>query len=148
MPRPSALVSLSKEDGATANGHEVGNEKGGLRRARPHLLVGWLSGGKIATMPDDKLPSGSSQEVGAMIKAAAGVVPTPIVYPESDGLPMADNTKQMRWIVVLYGNLAAMYREASDVFVAGDLFWYPVENHPEIVIAPDVLVPGFAKSSV
>jgi Uma2 family endonuclease len=63
-----------------------------------------------------------------------------IVYPESDGLPMADNTKQMRWIVVLYGNLAAQYRDDPNVFVTGDLFWYPVEGHPEIVIAPDTLV--------
>jgi hypothetical protein len=23
-----------------------------------------------------------------------------IVYPESDGLPMADNTNQLRWIVI------------------------------------------------
>jgi Uma2 family endonuclease len=68
-----------------------------------------------------------------------GLVPE-IVYPESDGLPMADNTKQMRWIVVLYGNLAAQYRDDPNVFVAGDLFWYPVEGHPEIVIAPDTLV--------
>ena len=75
-----------------------------------------------------------------MIELSTKAVTTPIVYPESDGLPMADNTKQMRWIVVLYGNLAAMYRDVTDVFVAGDLFWYPVENHPEIVIAPDVLV--------
>jgi Uma2 family endonuclease len=53
---------------------------------------------------------------------------------------MADNTRQMRWIVVLYGNLAAQYRAQLDVFVAGDLFWYPVQGHPEIVVAPDVLV--------
>src|SRR5262245_65156474 len=64
----------------------------------------------------------------------------PVVYPESDGLPMADNTKQLRWIVVFYGNLAALFRAAQDVFVAADLFWYPVEGHPEIRVAPDVLV--------
>lgn len=70
------------------------------------------------------------------IPAAAAAV----IYPESDGLPMADNTRQMRWIVVLYGNLAALFREQPDVFVAGDLFWYPVQGHPEIVVAPDTLV--------
>jgi Uma2 family endonuclease len=67
-------------------------------------------------------------------------IPPPIVYPESDGKPMADNTKQMRWITVLYGNLAALFRDRPDVFVAGDLFWYPVEGHPEVRVAPDVLV--------
>jgi Uma2 family endonuclease len=75
-----------------------------------------------------------------MIELSSPAVGPPIVYPESDGLPMADNTKQMRWIVVLYGNLAALHRNQQDVFVAGNLFWYPVEGHPEIVVAPDVLV--------
>lgn len=66
--------------------------------------------------------------------------PEPIVYPESDGLPMADNTKQFRWITVLAGNLAALFRDREDVFVGGNMFWYPVEGQPEICIAPDVLV--------
>jgi Uma2 family endonuclease len=63
-----------------------------------------------------------------------------IIYPESDGKPMAENTKQLRWIVVLFGNLAALFRDRLDVFVAADLFWYPVEGHAEIRTAPDVLV--------
>src|SRR5262249_44933084 len=57
-----------------------------------------------------------------------------------DGEPMADNTKQARWIVVLFGNLAALFRAGEDVFVAANLFWYPVEGFPEIKNAPDVLV--------
>src|SRR5438105_1115901 len=71
------------------------------------------------------------------------IVPAPpggVVYPERDGLPLSDNTKQLRWIVVLYGNLSAQYRRAADVFVAGDLLWYPEEGHPEVRLAPDVLV--------
>lgn len=32
-------------------------------------------------------------------------IPTKIVYPESDGKPMADNTKQLEVIVYLYDNL-------------------------------------------
>jgi Uma2 family endonuclease len=63
-----------------------------------------------------------------------------IVYPERDGKPMSDNTRQFRWIVTLAGNLAALFRDRPDVFVAGDLLWYPVEGHPEIRLAPDVLV--------
>jgi Uma2 family endonuclease len=63
-----------------------------------------------------------------------------IIYPESDGQPMADNTLQFRWIVTIQGNLAALYADRPDVFVAGDLLWYPVEGHPEIARAPDVLV--------
>jgi hypothetical protein len=63
-----------------------------------------------------------------------------IVYPESDGQPMAENTLQFRWIVTLQGNLAALFAERADVFVAGDLLWYPVEGRPDIRRAPDVLV--------
>jgi Uma2 family endonuclease len=63
-----------------------------------------------------------------------------IIYPPSDGQPMADNTKQFRWIVTIQGGLDALWRDDPQVFVAGDLFWYPVEGHPEIRMAPDVLV--------
>jgi Uma2 family endonuclease len=63
-----------------------------------------------------------------------------VEYPDSDGQPMADNTKQLRWIVMLYDNLCALFRSAPDVFVAGNHLWYPVEGHPEIRTAPDVMV--------
>jgi hypothetical protein len=49
-----------------------------------------------------------------------------IVYPDDDGLPMADNTKQLRWIVVLYDNLCALFHAVVDVFVAGNHLWYPM----------------------
>ncbi len=64
----------------------------------------------------------------------------PIVYPESDGKPMAENTKQLRWILMLVGNLAALFQDREDVFVAGDAFWYPVEGDPNVRLAPDVFV--------
>ena len=60
--------------------------------------------------------------------------------PESDGEPMADNTKQLRWIFVFVGNLMALFREAANVFVGGNQNWYPVEGQPEIVNAPDAYV--------
>ena len=66
--------------------------------------------------------------------------PSPLVYPESDGKPLADNTKQMSWIVVLFGNLLALFRDRLDVFIASNLLWYPVEGEPETSAAPDVLV--------
>lgn len=67
-------------------------------------------------------------------------LPKEIVYPESDGLPMADNTIQYRWIVTIEGGLEAQYAAEPNVFVAGNLFWYPVEGHPEIFQTPDILV--------
>jgi Uma2 family endonuclease len=62
------------------------------------------------------------------------------LYPDSDGEPMADNTTQFRYIVLITGGLRAMFQERDDVFVAGDLLWYPVEGHPEIRAAPDAMV--------
>jgi Uma2 family endonuclease len=63
-----------------------------------------------------------------------------IVYPESDGQPMADNTLQFHWIVTIEGGIDALYRDDPNVFVAGDLLWYPVEGRPEIRMAPDIMV--------
>lgn len=68
------------------------------------------------------------------------ITQTQIVYPESDGKPMAENTKQFRWIVTVEGGLEALFAGRPDVFVAGDLLWYPVEGHPEIRTAPDAMV--------
>ena len=63
-----------------------------------------------------------------------------IVYPESDGQPMADNTKQFRWIVTIEGGIDALFKDNPNVFVAGDLLWYPVEGQPTIRMAPDAMV--------
>ena len=63
-----------------------------------------------------------------------------IIYPDSDGQPMADNTKQFEWIVVIKENLSLIYADDPNVFVAGDLLWYPVEGNNKIRQAPDALV--------
>lgn len=65
---------------------------------------------------------------------------TRIVYPESDGQPIAENTKQLEYIFLIYNSLRALFADREDVFVAADLLWYPVEYHPEIRPAPDVFV--------
>jgi len=63
-----------------------------------------------------------------------------VVYPESDGQPIAENTLQFRWIVTIKEGLEAVFRDRQDVFIAGDLFWYPVEGDPKIRVAPDVMI--------
>jgi Uma2 family endonuclease len=73
-----------------------------------------------------------------MIRSAGSPLISSIVYPESDGLPMAENSRQFRWIFVLAGNLTALFRDNADVFVCGNQFWYPVEGEVEIRLAPDV----------
>ncbi|MGB3310579.1 MAG: Uma2 family endonuclease [Nodosilinea sp.] len=64
-----------------------------------------------------------------------------VLYPDSDGQPMADNTIQYRWIVCLVSNLKRLLKDQG-VFVAGDLLWYPVqvETPPVPAQAPDVMV--------
>jgi Uma2 family endonuclease len=63
-----------------------------------------------------------------------------VLYPDSDGLPMADNTVQFRYITTIKGGLEAQYAADPNVFVAGDLFWYAREGVPSEVMAPDTLV--------
>jgi Uma2 family endonuclease len=67
-------------------------------------------------------------------------VQTEIIYPETDGEPMAQNTKQAEVMMTLKENLDALFADRDDVFVAIDHFWYPVQGHPEIRQAPDVMV--------
>jgi Uma2 family endonuclease len=63
-----------------------------------------------------------------------------IIYPDSDGQPMADNTEQFKWIVVIKENLEILFADVADVFVAGDLLWYPVRGNNKIRQAPDAMV--------
>ncbi|BAI89595.1 Uma2 family endonuclease [Limnospira platensis] len=65
---------------------------------------------------------------------------TPIIYPESDGQPMAENTEQFRWIVTIQGGIDALFKDDPNVFVAGDLLWYPLEGNNKLRVAPDVMV--------
>ena len=61
-----------------------------------------------------------------------------MVYPESDGKPMAENTKQYNCIVMIKENLEIFFTD--DVFIAADLFWYPVEGDNKTRRAPDIMV--------
>ena len=62
-------------------------------------------------------------------------------YPESDGAPMAENTLQFGWIVKIKENLEILFADRADVFVAGDLFWYPVpDRRVSGPMAPDAMV--------
>lgn len=74
-----------------------------------------------------------------MYKPDVAVIEKEVLYPESDGQPMADNTLQFDMIVLIKTNLDILFEEA-DVFIAGDLFWYPVKGAPKKVVAPDVMV--------
>jgi Uma2 family endonuclease len=53
---------------------------------------------------------------------------------------LADNTLQYEWITKLVGGLQAVFRNHPDVFVAGNLLWYPVEGDNLTRTAPDAMV--------
>ena len=63
-----------------------------------------------------------------------------IIYPESDGQPMADNTKQFELIVLIKKNLDLLFANDPNVFVAGDLLWYAIKGNNVTCKAPDVMV--------
>ncbi len=75
-----------------------------------------------------------------MIATQAGIVVDGVLYPETDGEPMASNTQQAEVMNTLYDNLCAMFADRNDVFVAMDLFWYPVRGDNTLRVAPDVMV--------
>jgi Uma2 family endonuclease len=66
--------------------------------------------------------------------------PSEIFYPESDGQPMANNTEHFEIIVLIKGNLDILCADDPNVFIAGDLFWYPIKDNNKIKYAPDVMV--------
>jgi len=75
-----------------------------------------------------------------MVQQLAPETTPEIIYPDSDGQPMADNTKQYQWIVKIKENLEILFASQDDVFIAGDLLWYPVEGSIKTCQAPDVMV--------
>ena len=75
-----------------------------------------------------------------MVASLPIVSPTEVIYPDCDGNPMSDNTKQFSWIVKIKENIELLYTDDLNVFVAGDLLWYPVEGDNKLRQAPDTMV--------
>jgi hypothetical protein len=63
-----------------------------------------------------------------------------VAHPDSGGNPIAGNSVQFRWIMMLFNNLSSMFRDRNDVFIAGDHLCYPRDGHPDARPAPDVVV--------
>lgn len=63
-----------------------------------------------------------------------------IEYPDSDGQPMSDNTLQWYWMVLIKESLEVLFANDPNVFVAGNLLWYPREGDNRLRFAPDVFV--------
>ena len=78
--------------------------------------------------------------IKAMVTQLQSSTQKDIIYPESDGQPIADNTKQFNWIVAIKLGLELLFTNDSNIFVAGNLLWYPVEGDNKTRCAPDVMV--------
>jgi Uma2 family endonuclease len=75
-----------------------------------------------------------------MVQQLTAETVSEIIYPDCDGEPMSDNTEQFNWIVLIKENLEILFANNPDVFVAGDLLWYPVQGNNKIRQAPDTMV--------
>ena len=66
--------------------------------------------------------------------------PAEVEYPDSDGLPMAENTVQCRAIREAMGALEHHYKPAREVGIASDLLLYYRQGDPATSVAPDLMV--------
>ncbi len=65
---------------------------------------------------------------------------TELDFPDCDGKPMAENTVQFQWIVLIKENLEILFVDDPNVFIAGDLLWYPIKSRLITPVAPDAMV--------
>ena len=76
--------------------------------------------------------------------ARATVIPETLKYPDSDGLPMAENEFQLRSILYANSALANYYRQRDDIYVVGNLLLYyepsPRPGVPGKSVSPDLMV--------
>ena len=59
-----------------------------------------------------------------------------VIYPDSDGMPMADSTRQWRGVATIKDDLNTLFQNDPDVLVAGNLLWYPIEGDNKTRMAP------------
>ena len=63
-----------------------------------------------------------------------------IIYPSSDGEPLAESDLQFTPLTETVHTLRHRYRDRSDVYVVGNLLVYYRMNDNEVRVAPDVMV--------
>ena len=77
-----------------------------------------------------------------------GTAPT-LVYPESDGEPMAETGRHVRALLDMIDMIDWHFRDVPDVHVSGNMFLYYEEGNPRKVISPDVfMVRGVSKKDL
>ena len=63
-----------------------------------------------------------------------------IIYPETDGKPMAETDPHRKEMIAAIEALADYFRDAPDVYVSGNLLLYYEEGNKDASVAPDVFV--------
>jgi len=63
-----------------------------------------------------------------------------ILYPVDNGEPLSNDTEHLKWITFIKNGLEDWFGDRTDLFIAADLLWYPIEGRPDISKAPDVMV--------
>ena len=63
-----------------------------------------------------------------------------IVYPESDGQPIAESDATRDYLFYSVEALRLYFKSRGSVYVSGNLFVYYEEGNPKAVISPDVFV--------
>jgi Uma2 family endonuclease len=66
--------------------------------------------------------------------------PKEVIYPESDGKPMAETDIHIDQIIDLRKALQAYYRDNPMVYVSGNIFIYYLENDTREQVSPDLFV--------
>jgi Uma2 family endonuclease len=65
---------------------------------------------------------------------------TPIIYPDSDGAPIAESDPARDYLIYGVEALSIYFQNRPDVYVSGNLYIYYKKGVPSAVIAPDVFV--------
>ncbi len=77
-----------------------------------------------------------------------GSAPT-LVYPESDGEPMAETPKHQQVMIDCMDVLQNHFRGSPDVYIAGNMLLYYEEGNPRKSVSPDVfMVRGLSKKEL
>ena len=84
---------------------------------------------------------------GAALGVGAGEMYDGVIYPSGDGEPMAENDHQFEAITYAASALKIWFRDASTVYVAGDMLIYYKRGDNRVRVAPDVFVVPGAKGS-
>ncbi len=72
-----------------------------------------------------------------------------LVYPESDGEPMAETGRHVRLLLDMIETIDRLFRDVPDVHVCGNMFLYYEEGNPRKVLSPDVfMVRGVSKKEL